>query len=145
MSNGYEDSRGAGWVVFAGIMILVAGVLNVLWGISAIANSHIVINGNHFVVSHRQAWGWVVLIIGIIELFAAFAIWNGQAWARWVGVTIAALNAIAVLADMQAYPWWSLAIFTIDVLVIYGLVAYGGRPLPGREAAGVRARQPPGG
>ena len=127
MTNGTVTQRGEGWVVFAGVMILIAGVLNLLWGLSAIVNSHILINGNEFIIDHRKAWGWVVLFIGVIEILVAFGIWSRQAWARWTGVGIAGLNGIAVLADMQSYPWWSLALLTIDVLVIYGLVAYGGR------------------
>jgi uncharacterized membrane protein (DUF2068 family) len=127
MTNGDVNERGEGWVLFAGVMILTVGVLNFLLGISAIANSHIIINGNHFDIDHRQAWGWTLLIISVIQIFVAFGIWSRQAWARWTGVFIAALNAIAVLADMQSFPFWSLAIFTVDLLIIYGLIAHGGR------------------
>jgi uncharacterized membrane protein (DUF2068 family) len=127
MTNGDVNERGEGWVLFAGVMILTVGLLNFLWGISAIANSHIIINGNHFDIDHRQAWGWTLLIISVIQIFVAFGIWSRQAWARWTGVFIAALNAIAVLADMQSFPFWSLAIFTVDLLIIYGLIAHGGR------------------
>jgi uncharacterized membrane protein len=127
MTNGSISERGEGWVGFAAVMMFIAGVLNVLWGISAIANAHILVNGNHFSIDHRQAWGWTLLIIGVIELFVAYGIWNRAQWARWTGVAIAGLNAIAVLADMQTFPFWSLAIFAIDLLIIYGLVAYGGR------------------
>ena len=127
MANEIETERGEGWVLFAGVMFGIVGVLNVLWGLSAIANSHILINGNHFDIDHRQAWGWTILIIGVIELVVAFGIWNRAQWARWTGVFIAGVNAIAVLGDMQSFPFWSLAIFAIDLLIIYGLVAYGGR------------------
>ena len=127
MANGTDTERGEGWVLFAGVMILTVGVLNFLWGISAIANSHIIINGNHFDIDHRQAWGWTLLIISLIQLLVAFGIWSRAQWARWTGVFIAVLNAIAVLADMQSFPFWSLAIFAIDLLIIYGLIAHGGR------------------
>ena len=127
MTNGSISERGEGWLGFASVMMAIVGVLNVLWGISAIANAHILINGNHYIIDHRQAWGWTVLIIGVIELFVAYGIWNRAQWARWTGVFIAAVNAIAVLGDMQSFPFWSLAVFAIDLLIIYGLVAYGGR------------------
>jgi len=68
-----------------------------------------------------------VLILGALELLITYGIWTRQAWARWTGVVIAGIHAIVVLSDMQAYPWWSLALFTVDVLIIYGLVAHGGR------------------
>jgi hypothetical protein len=127
VTNGYDSERGEGWVLFAGIMILLVSILNIFWGISAIANAHVVINGNHFIIDHRNAWGWAILIIGVLQLYAAFSIWSGGAYGRWVGVITASLNGLAVLADMQAYPYWSLAIFTIDILIIYGLVVYGGQ------------------
>jgi uncharacterized membrane protein (DUF2068 family) len=94
---------------------------------SRIANSHIFINGNHYDIDHRQAWGWTVLILGALELLITYGIWTRQAWARWTGVVIAGIHAIVVLSDMQAYPWWSLALFSVDLLIIYGLVAHGGR------------------
>lgn len=135
MTNGYDVERGSGWLLFAGIMILLVSVLNILWGLSAIANAHVVINGNHFIIDHRNAWGWAILIIGVLQLFAAFSIWSGGEYGRWIGIFTAGINAIAVLSDMQAYPWWSLAIFTIDVLIIYGLVAYGGQRGPAGRTA----------
>lgn len=64
---------------------------------------------------------------GPAEFAKIYGIWTRQAWARWTGVVIASIHAIVVLADMQAYPLWSLALFALDLLIIYGLVAHGGR------------------
>lgn len=130
MTNGTAE-QGVGWVLFAGIMLMIIGILNCLWGISAIANSHIVVNGTSYVIDNRQEWGWVMLIIGAIQLFAAFSIWSGGEFGRWIGIIVASLNALAQLLSMpNAFPFWALAIFTIDILIIYGLVAYGGRQGP---------------
>ena len=77
-----------------------------------------------YVFSDLRTWGWIVLIIGGLQLAAAFSIWSGGGYGRWFGIATATVNAIAALLSIPAYPFWSLAIFAIDVLVIYGLAAY---------------------
>jgi hypothetical protein len=123
----YEDPRGFGWVIFAGVMIFMAGTLNVIYGIAAVANSNFYVANTRFIFSDLKTWGWVVLAIGVLQMCVAAGIWVQAAWARWTGVVIAGLNAIAQLIFIQTYPWLALAIFTLDILVIYGLIAYGGR------------------
>jgi hypothetical protein len=122
------EPPGYGWVVYAGIMIMLAGVLNFIYGIAAISNSHFFIANAHFVVSELNTWGWVLLLFGVLQFCVAFGIWMQVAWARWTGVVIAGLNAIIQLIFLPAYPFLALTIFALDVLVIYGLVTYGGRP-----------------
>jgi hypothetical protein len=126
MTDGYAD-RGAGWIAFAGVMVLIVGVLNTLGGIAAIDNAHFFTAEREFVFSDLNTWGWIILVLGILQLFAAFSIWGGGEYGRWIGVFTASANAIAQLFFLAAFPLWSLAIFAIDILVIYGLVAYGGR------------------
>ncbi len=70
--------------------------------------------------------GWVTLVLGVLQILAAFSIWNGGGFGRWFGIAVAGLNAIAALMSLPGYPFWSLAIFTVDILIIYGLAAYGG-------------------
>jgi hypothetical protein len=123
----FDDPRGYGWVIFAGVMIMMAGTLNVIYGIAAISNSSFYATGTRFIFSDLKTWGWVVLAIGVLQMCVAAGIWAQSAWARWTGVAIASLNAIAQLIFIQAYPWLALAIFALDILVIYGLIAYGGR------------------
>jgi hypothetical protein len=127
MSNGYDDERGAGWVLFAGVMVAIAGVMNVVGGIAAIDSANFFTSSTHFMISDLNTWGWIILVIGILQLFAAFSVWSGGEYGRWVGVGSASLNAVAQLIFIAAFPLWSLAIFAIDILVIYGLVVYGGR------------------
>jgi hypothetical protein len=135
MSNGYDDERGAGWVLFAGVMIAIAGVMNTIGGIAAIDSANFYTQDAHFMFSDLNTWGWVILVIGILQLFAAFSIWSGGAYGRWVGVGSASLNALAQLFFISAYPLWSLAIFSLDILIIYGLVVYGGHAGRSRTAA----------
>jgi hypothetical protein len=119
---------GAGWVLFAGIMVAMVGVLNVIFGIAAIGDSRFFVNGARFILSGLSTWGWIMLILGATQLFAAYSIWKGGEAGRWFGIAVASLNAIAALMAISAYPFWSLAVFTLDILVIYGLAAYGGDP-----------------
>jgi hypothetical protein len=121
------DESGPGWLLFAGIMILVAGVLNIIYGIAAIDNANFFVNDAQFVFSDLNTWGWIVLVLGVLQVFAAFSIWQGGSYGRWFGIFVAALSAIGALLSIPAYPFWSLAIFAIDVLIIYGLAASGGQ------------------
>jgi hypothetical protein len=124
-----DETEGAGWILFAGIMILIAGILNVIWGIAAISNSKFFTQHTTYILSGLNTWGWIVLIIGVAEIFAGFSIWSGGSYGRWVGIIAAGLNSIAALMSISAYPFWGLALFAIDILIIYGLAAYGGRRL----------------
>jgi hypothetical protein len=126
-AQGAYDEPGGGWILFAGIMLMVVGVLNVIWGIAAIGNSSFFINDSKYILSNLNTWGWVTLILGVVQLLAAFSIWAGNQFGRWVGIAVAGLSLIGALLSIPAYPFWSLAIFAIDILVIYGLAAYGGQ------------------
>ena len=118
---------GPGWILFAGIMIVVAGVLNIIYGIAAIDNATFFVNDAKYIFSDLKTWGWIVLILGVLQVFAAFSIWQGGSYGRWFGIFVASLSAIGALLSIPAYPFWSLAIFAIDVLIIYGLATYGGQ------------------
>jgi hypothetical protein len=126
-SYDYDEDHGYGWVMFAGIMIMIAGTLNIIYGIAAISNSHFYVANTHYVISDLNTWGWVIMLIGVLQFCAAVGIWGRAQWARWVGVLVASVNAIIQLIFIPAYPFLALAIFTLDLLVVYGLVAYGGR------------------
>jgi hypothetical protein len=126
-STADAELRGSGWVGFAGIMLSIAGVMNVIYGIAAIDNANFYTNNARYVFSGLNTWGWVLLIIGAVQICAAFSIFGGTSWGRWVGILTAGLNAMAQLLFLPAYPFLALALFTVDILIIYGLVAYGGR------------------
>lgn len=124
--------QGSGWILFAGIMLLIAGVLNVVYGIAAIDNAQFYAGHTEFVVSSLKTWGWITLFIGILEVLAAFSIWRGGAFGAVFGIFAASISAIGALLSIPAYPFLSLAIFAIDILIIYGLAAYGAQ---GRQTA----------
>ncbi len=122
-----DDVRGAGWLMFAGIMVLIVAVLPIIWGIAAIDNSTFFVEEERFIISNLNTWGWIILIVGVLQLFAGFSIWAGGEYGRWIGLITASLSAVGALLSLPGYPFWSLAIFAIDILIIYGLAAYGGR------------------
>jgi hypothetical protein len=121
------DERGAGWLVFAATVLGIAGIFNVIDGIMALSKSSFYVAGARYIFSDLRTWGWIVLILGILQILAAFAILGRAQWARWFGIVIAALGAIGQFGFMQAYPFWSITIIAICIFVIYGLAAYGGR------------------
>lgn len=122
-----DEDRGAGWLVFASALFLLSGVLNVIWGIAAIGDSKFFANGQAFVFSSLNTWGWIVLILGVIELIAAWSISQRGAFGRWFGISAAFLNGIGALLSLPGYPFWSLAVFGVNILIIYGLAVHGGR------------------
>jgi hypothetical protein len=124
----YGEPRGYGWVVFAGVIIMIAATLNFIYGIAAIANSHFYVANTHFVISNLNTWGWVVMLLGVVEYCAALGILVQASWARWTGVIVAGVNAIIQLVFLPASPFLSLSVFALDLLVIYGLLAYGRQP-----------------
>ena len=120
--------RGDGWVLFAGIMILVVGFLNLVYGIAAIDDSAFFTGDERYVIfDDLNTWGWFYLIVGVLQLIAAFSIWNRNPFGRVIGIATAAANAMIVLFTVNAYPFAAFMIFLIDVMVIYGLAVYGGR------------------
>ena len=124
----YAEESGGGWITFAGVMIVIVAALNIIDGIAAISNSKFFVGGAKYILSGLNTWGWIVLVIGCIQVLVALGIWSGNQLARWTGVFIVSLNAIAQLMFIPSYPFLALSIFTLDILVIYGLCAYGGRP-----------------
>jgi hypothetical protein len=125
----YSEPQGLGWVTFATVMLGLAGIWNFVAGILAISNAHVYTASSTFVFSDLNTWGWIVMILGILECLAALAIVSGSEWARWFGIFAAGLNAIGQLMFVPVYPWWAIAMFSVDVLIIYALAVYGGRRL----------------
>ena len=120
--------RGDGWVLFAGIMIMIAGFLNLILGIAAIDDSAFFVGEQRFVIfDDLNTWGWFYLLVGILQLVAAFSIWNRGVYGRLVGIASAAANAMLVLFTVNAHPTAAFMLFLIDIAVIYGLAVYGGR------------------
>jgi len=128
----YRDygDRGAGWVAFAAIMLGLAGAWNIFDGILALANSKVFVANANYVFSDLRTWGWIILVLGILQTMACFGLFSGSQLARWFGIAAASLNAFGQLMFISAYPFWALSMFAIDVLIVYALAVYGGRREP---------------
>ena len=130
----------SGWVIFAAIMLFIVGVLNVIWGIAAIADSKFFVQDQKYILSNLNAWGWITLIIGVLQLFAGFSLWSGNLYGRVMAILFASLSALAALMSIPAYPFWSLAIFAIDIIVIYQVSLYGGAGVESDERSPERTQ-----
>jgi hypothetical protein len=136
----YDDSKGQGLVTFAGVMITIAATLNCLYGIAAIDSAHVFVNNAKYVFGDLNTWGWFLVLFGVVQYFAAFAIWRGAAWGRWFGVACASGNAILQTLWIPAFPILAMTILTLDIVAIWGLLAYGGRRAADRQAKARAAR-----
>ena len=123
----HAEGRGYGMVLFASILLAVIGFFNMLYGIAAIANSHVFVANAHYVIGDLRAWGWVTLILAVLQLVAAGGILMGNQLARWFAVAVVGLNAIEMMFFIPAYPFWALVIIAADVVALWGLCAYGSR------------------
>jgi hypothetical protein len=125
--RGARQGEGYWMIVFAVALLVTVGFFNLIDGIAAIANSHVFIANAHYVVGDLRAWGWVVLILGALQVIAAVAVLAGSQAARWFAVVVIGLNAISQMLFIPAYPFWSLLIIAVDVVALWGLCAYGSR------------------
>ena len=123
----HAEGRGYGLIVFAAILLFVDGFFNLIYGIAAIANSHVFVANAHYVFGDLRAWGWITLIIAVLQLAAGSGVLAGNQWARWFAVAVVGLSAIDMMFFIPAYPFWALTIIAIDVVALYGLCAYGSR------------------
>ena len=119
--------EGHGLIVFASVMLVIIGFFNLIYGIAAIANSHVFVANAHYVFANLRTWGWITLIIGALQLLAAAGVVMGNQLARWFAVAVLGLNAIDQMFFIPAYPFWSLVIIALDVVALYGLCVYGSR------------------
>lgn len=114
-----------GWITFAGTIIALAGCMNLVHGIAAVAGSKVLPKHPEVLLGNLSSWGWIVLCLGALQIVAAIGIGRGNQAARWFGVAVTFLNALGQLIFASAYPIWSLTILGLDILVIYGLVMHG--------------------
>ena len=116
-----ETSRLSGWWVFAAVLLLIAGTLNVVYGIAAIRHSSFFTTNATFIFMDLRAWGWVSLLLAICECVASVSLWSGGEFGRWFGIVLSSINAVDALLSIPAYPFWSLAIFALSIIIIYKL------------------------
>lgn len=116
-----------GWVIFAGVILLISGIFSVVQGIVALIgpDTYYVLTEGSLWLLDVDGWGWWNLIIGILLVLVASALMVGQTWARVIAVILVIISAVGQLLLIPAQPWWSLIVISIDVLVIYALIVHG--------------------
>jgi hypothetical protein len=118
--------RGAGRAAFAATLLVIVGTLNVLYGIGALDDANIFAGDQRFILTNLNTLGWVLIVLGLIQLTGGFSLLAGNTYGRVIGITGASLGAIGALLSVGgAYPWWSLAVFALCVYVIHGLMVFG--------------------
>ena len=117
--------RGAGRAILAAVFLGIGGVLNIIYGIAGISKSHVFTTNAHYVFGDLRTWGWVTLLIGIIEILASLSLLRGDAFGRWFGIFAGSLAAIGSLLAIPAYPLLGIAIFGLSLWIIFGIVEYG--------------------
>jgi hypothetical protein len=118
--------RGAGRATFAAILLLIVGTLNVVYGIGALDSASIFVNDTRFILDDLNTMGWVLIVLGVIELSGGFSLLAGNTYGRAIGIIGASLGAIGALFSIGGTnPWWSLAVFLLCVWIVYGIVVLG--------------------
>jgi hypothetical protein len=118
--------RGAGRVVFAGVLLVIVGTINILYGFGALDDANIFVDDTRFILDNLNTLGWVLIVLGVIQLTGGFSLLGGQGWGRFVGILGGSLGAIGALLSIgQGNPWWSLAVFFVCIYVVHGIIVFG--------------------
>jgi hypothetical protein len=127
MTNRRATSGWAGGLIlFAGLMMIMVGIWQALQGLVAIfENEFYVATRNYLFQFDATTWGWIHLILGLLVAFAGWGLLSGRTWARAVAITLAVLSAIANFLFIPYYPFWSLLIIAVNVVVIWAIAAHG--------------------
>jgi hypothetical protein len=118
--------RGTGRALLAATLLLIAGTLNIIYGIGALDNANIFANDKRYILTDLNTMGWVLIVLGIIQLTGGFSLMSGSTYGRFIGILGGTLGAIGALLSIGGnYPWWSLALFFLCVYIIHGIFIYG--------------------
>jgi hypothetical protein len=118
--------RGVGRALLAATLLLIAGTLNIIYGIGALDDANIFVNDKRYIFTNLNTMGWVLIIIGVIQLAGGFSLFAGNTFGRVIGIIGGSLGAIGALLSIGgAYPWWSLGIFFLCVYIVHGIFIYG--------------------
>jgi hypothetical protein len=118
--------RGSGRATFAAVLLLIAGTLNIIYGIGALDSANIFANDTRYVFTDLNTMGWVLIVLGVVQLTGGFSLMAHNAYGRVIGVVGAGLGAIGALLSIGgANPWWSLAVFALCVYILNGILVLG--------------------
>ncbi|HXA53540.1 MAG TPA: hypothetical protein VNV37_01565 [Solirubrobacteraceae bacterium] len=113
-----------GWIIFAGVIMLIEGFLDAMWGLAAVINNEVITVGGHgVIVWDISAWGWGHLILGTLVALTGLGLLAQQSWARWLGIVFVSLDLLVQFGTFTLFPLWSIMIIAIDILILYQLTA----------------------
>lgn len=126
MAQNNEPTGWIGWGYFASFMMMLLGVFQGIAGLAAIFKQNFyVVTESHLLVFNFKTWGWITLLLGIVIFMAGLELLRGAMWARVVAICLAGLSFVANMGFFNAYPFWSVTMMVINVLVIYALTVHG--------------------
>ena len=126
MSQKQGSDWAAGWISFAGFMMILLGSFHAVAGLVGIIDDQFYVSTQKYIFQFdRTTWGWINLIVGIVVVLAGFGVFSGAVWARTVGVILAVVSAIAAFAWLPWYPVWAIAIIVVAIAVIWALTMHG--------------------
>lgn len=118
--------RGAGRAAFAATLLLIVGTLNIIYGIGALDNANIFVNDKRFIFTNLNTMGWVLIVLGIIQLTGGFSLLSGNTYGRVIAIIGGTLGAIGALFSIGGNnPWWSLAVFFLCIYIVHGILVFG--------------------
>src|SRR6188508_1334976 len=116
----------AGWIGFAGILMLIVGSIDFFQGLIALfEDEYFVVTRSGFLVVDLTAWGWIMMIWGVLLVLGGLGLLSAQGWARWFTIVVVCLNFIAQLGFLgnSQYPLWSLTVMALNVIILFALTA----------------------
>ncbi len=118
--------RGAGRVMFAATMLLIVGVINIIYGFGALDDANIFVDDRRFILDDLNTLGWVLILLGALQLGGGFSLMAGNTFGRVLGIVGGSLGAIGALLSIGgSYPWWNLAVFFLCVYIVHGIMIFG--------------------
>jgi hypothetical protein len=118
--------RGAGRAIFAAMLLLIVGALNILYGIGALDGANIFVDEQRFILTNLNTLGWVLIILGVVQLAGGVSLLSGNTYGRVIAIIAGSLGAIGALLSIgDSNPWWSLCVFALCVFVVHGVIIYG--------------------
>lgn len=121
-----DQMRGSGRTAFVGVLLLIAGTLNIIYAIGALSDANVLVGDQRLVFTNLHAYGSVLIVLGVIQLTAGLSLLGGNTYGRVIGIIAASLGALEALAAIgDKNPWWSLGLFALYIYILHGLIVFG--------------------
>ena len=121
-----DQMRGSGRTAFVGVLLLIAGTLNIIYAIGALSDANVLVGDQRLLFTNLHAYGWVLIVLGVIQLTAGLSLLGGNTYGRVIGIIAATLGALEALAAIgEKNPWSSLGLFALYIYILHGLIVFG--------------------